>query len=138
MCSLRNLLWMNRTASWIRWAWLAFDWKPKSHCYRRVTSAQNIIKCANRAGLDVCDIVLESLASNEAVLFGRRTQPGGRARGFRRGTTDVAVFSRGTIKYTSVLALGGDNLTYDIFHRMRTPKVRRKDQGQGMAALCPR
>jgi cell division protein FtsA len=88
-----------------------------------VTSAQNIIKCANRAGLDVCDIVLESLASSEAVLSEEERTLGVALIDFGGGTTDLAVFSRGTIKHTSVLALGGDNLTYDISIGLRTPKA---------------
>jgi cell division protein FtsA len=88
-----------------------------------VTSAQNIIKCANRAGLDVCDIVLESLASSEAVLSEEERNLGVALLDFGGGTTDLAVFSRGTIKHTSVLALGGDNLTYDISIGLRTPKA---------------
>jgi cell division protein FtsA len=87
-----------------------------------VTSAQNIIKCCNRAGLDVCDIVLESLASSEAVLSDEERTLGVALLDFGGGTTDLAVFSRGTIKHTSVLALGGDNLTYDISIGLRTPK----------------
>ena len=88
-----------------------------------VTSAQNIIKCANRAGLDVCDIVLQSLASSEAVLSEEERNLGVALIDFGGGTTDMAVFSRGTIKHTSVLALGGDNLTYDISIGLRTPRV---------------
>ena len=88
-----------------------------------VTSAQNIIKCANRAGLDVCDIVLESLASSEAVLSDEERNLGVALVDFGGGTTDMAVFSRGTIKHTSVLALGGDNLTYDISIGLRTPRL---------------
>ncbi len=88
-----------------------------------VTSAQNIIKCANRAGLDVCDIVLESLASSEAVLNKEERNLGVALIDFGGGTTDMAVFSRGAIKHTSVLPLGGDNLTYDIAVGLRTPKV---------------
>ncbi|RLB13903.1 MAG: cell division protein FtsA [Deltaproteobacteria bacterium] len=86
-----------------------------------VTSAQNIIKCANRAGLDVCDIVLQSPASSEAVLTEEERNLGVALLDFGGGTTDLAVFSRGTIKHTSVLALGGDNLTYDISIGLRTP-----------------
>ncbi|MBW1996597.1 MAG: cell division protein FtsA [Deltaproteobacteria bacterium] len=86
-----------------------------------VTSAQNIIKCANRAGLDVCDIVLESLASSEAVLTDEERNLGVALIDFGGGTTDMAVFSKGSIKHTSVLALGGDNLTYDISIGLRTP-----------------
>jgi cell division protein FtsA len=88
-----------------------------------VTSAQNIIKCANRAGLDVCDIVLQSLASSEAVLTDEERNLGVALLDFGGGTTDLAVFARGTIKHTSVLALGGDNVTYDISIGLRTPMV---------------
>ncbi len=88
-----------------------------------VTSAQNIIKCCNRAGLDVCDIVLESLASSEAVLSDEERNLGVALIDFGGGTTDMAVFSRGTIQQTSVLALGGDNLTYDISIGLRTPRI---------------
>jgi cell division protein FtsA len=88
-----------------------------------VTSAQNIIKCANRAGLDVCDIVLESLASSEAVLSDEERNLGVALIDFGGGTTDMAVFSRGAIKHTSVLALGGNNLTYDISIGLRTPSA---------------
>jgi cell division protein FtsA len=88
-----------------------------------VTSAQNIIKCANRAGLDVCDIVLQSLASSEAVLTDEERNLGVALLDFGGGTTDLAVFARGTIKHTSVLALGGDNVTYDISIGLRTPML---------------
>ncbi len=87
-----------------------------------VTSAQNIIKCANRAGLDVCDIVLQSLASSEAVLSREERNLGAALLDFGGGTTDLAIFSKGAIKHTSVLALGGNNLTYDIAVGLRTPK----------------
>ncbi len=88
-----------------------------------VTSAQNIIKCTNRAGLDVCNIVLESLASSEATLTKEEKNLGAALIDFGGGTTDMAIFSGGTIKHTSVLALGGDNLTYDLAIGLRTPKI---------------
>jgi cell division protein FtsA len=88
-----------------------------------VTSAQNIIKCANKAGLDVCDIVLESLASSEAVLSDEERNLGVALIDFGGGTTDMAIFSRGSIKHTSVLTLGGDNLTYDISIGLKTPRI---------------
>ena len=88
-----------------------------------VTSAQNIIKCANRAGLDVCDIILQSLASSEAVLSKEERNLGAALIDLGGGTTDMAVFSKGAIKHTSVLPLGGDNLTYDIAVGLRTPKL---------------
>ncbi|UCF72045.1 MAG: cell division protein FtsA [Deltaproteobacteria bacterium] len=86
-----------------------------------VTSAQNIIKCANRAGLDVYDIVLESLASSEAILTDEERNLGVALIDFGGGTTDLAIFSQGSIKHTFVLTLGGDNLTNDIAIGIRTP-----------------
>jgi len=86
-----------------------------------VTSAQNIVKCANRAGLDVYDIVLESLASSEAILIDEEKNLGVALVDFGGGTTDLAIFSENSIKHTSVLTLGGDNLTNDIAIGVRTP-----------------
>ncbi len=86
-----------------------------------VTSAHNIVKCANRAGLDVCDIVLESLASGEAVLTDEEKELGTALLDLGGGTTDLAVFSGNNIKHTFVLALGGNNLTNDIAVGLRAP-----------------
>lgn len=86
-----------------------------------VTSAHNIVKCANRAGLDVCDIVLESLASAEAVLDEQEKELGTALLDLGGGTTDLAIFSNNNIKHTFVLALGGNNLTNDIAIGLRAP-----------------
>jgi cell division protein FtsA len=86
-----------------------------------VTSAHNIVKCTNRSGLDVCDIVLESLASGEAVLTGEEKALGTALIDLGGGTTDLAVFSENNIKHTFVLALGGNNLTNDIAIGLRAP-----------------
>ena len=86
-----------------------------------VTSAHNIVKCANRAGLDVCDIVLESLASGEAVLTDEEKELGVALLDLGGGTTDLAIFSGKNIKHTFVLALGGNNLTNDIAIGLRAP-----------------
>ena len=86
-----------------------------------VASAQNIIKCANRAGLDVCDIVLQSLASSEAALSEEEKALGAALIDFGGGTTDLAIFKSNSIKHTSVLALGGNNLTHDISVGLRIP-----------------
>ena len=86
-----------------------------------VTSAHNIVKCANRSGLDVCDIVLESLASGEAVLTGEEKELGTALIDLGGGTTDLAIFSGNNIKHTFVLALGGNNLTNDIAIGFRAP-----------------
>lgn len=88
-----------------------------------VTSAHNIVKCANRSGLDVCDIVLESLASAEAVLAGEEKELGTALLDLGGGTSDLAIFSGNNIKHTFVLALGGNNLTNDIAVGLRAPLV---------------
>ncbi len=79
-----------------------------------VTSAHNIVKCANRSGLDVCDIVLEPLASGEAVLTDEEKDVGTALLDLGGGTSDLAIFSGKNIKHTFVLSLGGNNLTNDI------------------------
>ncbi len=86
-----------------------------------VTSAQNIIKCCNKAGLNVIDIVLEPLASAQAVLAADERDLGVCMIDIGGGTTDIAVFQDGSIKSTSVLSLGGYHLTNDIAIGLRTP-----------------
>ncbi len=86
-----------------------------------VTSAQNIVKCANKAGLNVMDIVLEPLASAEAVLAQDERELGVCLIDIGGGTTDIAVFVDGSIKHTSVLGIGGTHLSNDIAVGLRTP-----------------
>ncbi len=104
-----------------------------------VTSAQNIIRSCNRSGLDVSNIVLESLASSQAVLSPEEREIGVVLVDIGGGTTDIAIFSKDSIKHTSVLALGGHNLTNDIAYGLRTPMMSaekiKMDFGCAMAAL---
>jgi cell division protein FtsA len=86
-----------------------------------VTSAQNIVKCANKAGLNVIDIVLEPLASAEASLAEDEQDLGVCLIDIGGGTTDVAVFGEGSIQHTSVLGLGGAHISNDIAVGLRTP-----------------
>jgi cell division protein FtsA len=86
-----------------------------------VSSAQNIIKCANRTGLNVADIVLQPLASSEAVLSEEEKDLGVCLVDIGGGTTDIAIFKDGSIVHTAVIALGGNNLTSDIAIGLRTP-----------------
>lgn len=86
-----------------------------------ITSAQNIIKCANRAGLDVDDIVLEQLGSSEAVISQEEKDLGVAIIDIGGGTTDLVVFANGAIKHTSVFSLAGSHITYDISMGLRTP-----------------
>ena len=86
-----------------------------------ITSAQNIIKCANRAGLDVDDIVLEQLGSSEAVLTPEEKELGVAIIDIGGGTTDLIIFANGSIKHTAVVSLAGSHITSDISMGLRTP-----------------
>ncbi len=87
-----------------------------------VSSAQNIIKCANKAGLNVGEICLEPIASSEAVLSSDEKELGVVLVDIGGGTADIAIFKEGAIVHTSVLALGGNHITNDIALGLRTPQ----------------
>ncbi len=86
-----------------------------------VASAQNVIKCCHKAGLHVADIVLDALASTEAVLTPEEKQLGVALVDFGGGTTDLVIFHESSVRYTSVLGVGGNNLTNDLAVGLRTP-----------------
>lgn len=86
-----------------------------------VSAAQNIIKCANQAGLDVNDIVLEPLASSEAVLSEEEKDIGVGLIDIGGGTTDLAIFTGGSLRHTTVLPFGGSTITHDLSLGLRTP-----------------
>jgi len=86
-----------------------------------VTSAQNVVKCANRCGLQVADIVLDPLASAEAVIEDDEKELGVALVDVGGGTADIALFAEGAIVHTSVLPLGGGHVTNDIAVGLRTP-----------------
>lgn len=79
-----------------------------------VSSAQNIIKSCERSNLSVDDIVLEQLASSEAVLLNDEKEIGVCLIDAGGGTTDMAVFKKGSVYHTTVLQLGGNNFTRDL------------------------
>ena len=87
-----------------------------------VSSAQNIIKCANRTGLNVSDICLEQIASSEAVLSQDEKDIGVVLVDIGGGTSDIVIFHDGAVAHTAVLGLGGDHLTNDIAVGIRTPR----------------
>lgn len=86
-----------------------------------VSSAQNIVKCANKAGLNVAEICLEPIASAEAVLSQDEKELGVVLVDIGGGTSDIAIFKDGAIVHTSVLAIGGNHITNDISIGLRTP-----------------
>jgi cell division protein FtsA len=85
------------------------------------SAAQNIEKCIQRCGLAVDDVVLEQLASSFAVLTEDEKELGVCLVDIGGGTTDIAVFSQGAIRHTSVIPIAGDQVTNDIAVSMRTP-----------------
>jgi cell division protein FtsA len=86
-----------------------------------VTSAKNICRAIQRAGLKVYDLVLEPLASSHAVLGPDERDLGVVLLDLGGGTTDVAVFFEGSIRHTSIIPFGGANVTNDIAIGLRTP-----------------
>ena len=101
-----------------------------------VTSAQNIVRSCHKSGLDVSDIVLESLASAKAVLTEEEREIGVALIDLGGGTCDIAIFANDSIKHTGVLALGGQNLTNDIAFGLRTPMAAEKIKIKHGAAIA--
>jgi cell division protein FtsA len=96
-----------------------------------VSSTQNLIACVNRAGVTVTDTVIEQLAASESVLTQDEKELGVALVDIGGGTADLAIFERGSLWHTGVVAVGGDHFTNDIAVGLRTPipdaeKVKRK------------
>ncbi|MFQ5356526.1 MAG: cell division protein FtsA [Mariprofundaceae bacterium] len=107
-----------------------------------VSSAQNIVKCCNRCGLDVADMILEPLAASEAVLLQDEKDIGVALVDIGGGTTDIAVFLNGAIRHTTIIPLGGDHLTNDLVVGLRTSareaeKLKRKYGACMVSAISP-
>jgi cell division protein FtsA len=92
-----------------------------------VSAAQNIVKCVRRCGLDVDDIILEQLASSYAVLTDDEKELGVCLVDIGGGTTDIAVFTDGSIHHTAVIPIAGDQVTNDIAVALRTPTQHAED-----------
>ena len=86
-----------------------------------VSSAQNIVKCVNNSGLHVSNIVLQQIASSAAVLSKEEKDLGVALIDIGGGTTDIAVYQNGSLVHTSVISLGGHNITQDVAIGLRTP-----------------
>jgi cell division protein FtsA len=86
-----------------------------------VTSAQNICRCIERAGMGVHDLVLEPLASSYSTLTDDEKNLGVAVLDIGGGTTDIAMFYEGCIRHTAIVGLGGRNVTNDLAHGLRTP-----------------
>jgi cell division protein FtsA len=87
----------------------------------QITAAQNLVKCCQRSGLHVLDLVLSPLAAAESVLTAEERELGAALVDIGAGTTSVLVFSDGAVKHCAVLGLGGNHVTSDIAAGLRTP-----------------
>lgn len=90
-------------------------------------SAQNILNCVRQSGYTVQEIVLEPYASSLAVLDHDELDLGVAIMDIGGGTSDIAVFFDGSIRYTSVLGIGGEHVTADLSHGLRTPMDQAED-----------
>jgi cell division protein FtsA len=87
-----------------------------------VTSIQNLVKCVERAGLTVMGIILQPLASSEAVLTDDERELGVAMVDLGGGTTDLAIFAEGSVMHTAVIPVGGDHFTNDIAIGLKTAR----------------
>lgn len=96
--------------------------ESKVHIVTAASAAsQNVVKCCNRAGLTVHDVVLQQLASAEAVLGQDEKELGAVLVDIGGGTTDIAIYHGGSVLFTSVLPIGGNHITNDVAVGLRTP-----------------
>lgn len=86
-----------------------------------MNAVQNIEKCIRRCGLEVEDVILEQLASSYSVLTEDEKELGVCMVDIGGGTTDIAIFTEGAIRHTSVIPIAGDQVTNDIAMALRTP-----------------
>lgn len=102
-------------------------------------AVHNLYTCCRKAGLEVLDMVLESIASAYAVLSADEMELGVALLDIGGGTTDLAVFCDGTIRHTCEIGLGGHNLTNDLSVGLRTPLQEaerlKEDYGSAIAAM---
>ncbi|HEY6724442.1 MAG TPA: cell division protein FtsA [Polyangiaceae bacterium] len=82
---------------------------------------QNVVRCVERCGLNVADVVLEPLASSDAVLSEDEKEIGVAVIDIGGGTTDLLIYANGGIAHTSVIPAGGNNITSDVAAGLRTP-----------------
>ena len=86
-----------------------------------VSAVQNIVKCVRRCGLEVSDLILQPMASADAVLTPDEKELGVVLVDIGGGTTDIAIFTEGAIRHTAVIPIAGDQITNDIAMALRTP-----------------
>ena len=86
-----------------------------------ITSVQNLRTCVARAGIEIKQIVLNQIATTTSSLTHDEMELGVGLIDIGGGTTEIAIFERGSLWYTSIIPIGGDNFTNDIAVGLRTP-----------------
>ena len=86
-----------------------------------IKSIQNLRTCITRAGIEIEQIILNQIATSRSILSHDEMELGVGMIDIGGGTTEVAIFERGSLWYTSVIPIGGDNFTNDIAVGLRTP-----------------
>jgi cell division protein FtsA len=106
-----------------------------------IASAQNVIKCCQRTGLHVADLVFAPYAASEAVLTAEERELGVALVDIGAGTTGILAFAGGAVKHTAVLSIGGHHVSSDIAAGLRTPfrdaELLKRRFGAALAAQVP-
>jgi cell division protein FtsA len=100
-------------------------------------AVQNLLKCCERAGFRVRELVLNSLASGEAVLFPAEKELGVVVVDIGGGATDIAIYDHGSLWYSAVLPVGGDYITSDLAVGLRTPLNQAEDLKKKAGSVLP-
>lgn len=106
----------------------------------QITAAKNIVKCVEKSGLRMKDLILEPLASSEAVLSPEELEAGVVLVDIGGGTTDVAIFHENIIRHTAIIPYGGNIITEDIktaFNIMKNhAEILKQKLGSALASAC--
>jgi cell division protein FtsA len=106
-----------------------------------IAAAQNVIKCCQRAGLHVVDLVFAPFAAADAVLSPEEKELGVAVIEIGAGTTGLLAFAGGAVQHTAVLAVGGNHVSSDIAAGLRTPfrdaELLKRRFGAALAAAVP-
>ncbi|RLC60116.1 MAG: cell division protein FtsA [Chloroflexota bacterium] len=102
------------------------------------TSIQNLVKCVEGLNITIEQLVLNPLASGEAVLTDTEREMGVVLADIGGGTTDIAIFIEGSVWHTTILAVGGNHLTNDIAIGLRAPFTTAEEVKKRYGHACPR
>ncbi|MHB8920828.1 MAG: cell division protein FtsA [Halothiobacillus sp.] len=102
-----------------------------------INNVQNIVKCVERCGLSVTGTVLDPIAAATAVLNEDEKELGVALVDIGGGTTDIAIYTRGALRYTTVLPIAGEQITNDLAYGLTTPPTQAEEIKRKFANLRP-